>query len=105
MTMITRSMTNATSPKTIHRKPIYKPKYNVCIDFDSASLAWRANKKHVGNGEFVYVPVKDRRDIENENSSRWQGAAVPCSLLTTNGKGETGSVCQRTRKVPQRYSS
>ena len=77
--MITRSMMKAMSPKTIHRKPIY----NVCFDFDSASLAWRANKKHVGNGEFVYVPVKDRRDIENENSSR----------------------CQRTRKVPQRYSS
>ena len=74
--MITRSMTNATSPKTIHRKP----KYNVCIDFDSASLAWRANKKHVGNGEFVYVP---ETVSTVPSSNRWQ----------------------RTRKVPQRYSS
>jgi hypothetical protein len=40
--MKTRSQTN-------------KPTYEVIIDFDGASQAWRANKKSVGNGTYKYV--------------------------------------------------
>jgi hypothetical protein len=29
--------------------------YEVDIDFDEASEAWRANKKHIGNGMFNYI--------------------------------------------------
>ncbi len=28
--------------------------YNVNIDFDECSKAWRLNKKHIGKGYFVY---------------------------------------------------
>lgn len=27
----------------------------VVIDFDAASIAWRANKKYIGNGTYVYI--------------------------------------------------
>jgi len=29
--------------------------YEVNIDFDEASEAWRSNKKHTGNGMFKYI--------------------------------------------------
>ena len=28
--------------------------YEVKIDFDESSIAWRANKKNMGNGHFKY---------------------------------------------------
>ena len=34
--------------------PYRKPLYDVDIDFDEASIAWRANKKSIGNGQFKY---------------------------------------------------
>lgn len=30
-------------------------KYEVCIDFDQASNAWKANKKYLGNGSYAYI--------------------------------------------------
>ena len=27
----------------------------MAIDFDAASLAWRGNKRHMGNGHFRYI--------------------------------------------------
>lgn len=38
-----------------HSKSEPPQQYDVSIDFDEASRAWRANKRHVGNGMFVYV--------------------------------------------------
>jgi hypothetical protein len=35
-----------------------KPLYEVNIDFDGASEAWKANKKSVGNGCYKYVCCK-----------------------------------------------
>jgi hypothetical protein len=32
-----------------------KGKYDVNIDFDWASAAWKANKKSIGNGSYRYV--------------------------------------------------
>ncbi len=32
--------------------------YEVDIDFDDASKAWRANKKSIGNGQYKYIRVK-----------------------------------------------
>jgi hypothetical protein len=31
------------------------PLYEVNIDFDEASRAWKANKKSIGNGSYKYV--------------------------------------------------
>jgi hypothetical protein len=33
---------------------IQKPLYEVDIDFDEASEAWRANKTSIGNGQYKY---------------------------------------------------
>jgi hypothetical protein len=35
-------------------KYIQKPVYEVDIDFDEASEAWRANKTSIGNGQYKY---------------------------------------------------
>jgi len=47
--MQTRSQTN-----TILNKFVYE----VVIDFDGASEAWKANKKTAGNGTYTYVCQK-----------------------------------------------
>lgn len=33
----------------------HQRQYDVSIDFDEASREWRANKRHIGNGMFVYT--------------------------------------------------
>jgi hypothetical protein len=33
-------------------------RYEVKIDFDAASEAWKANKKSIGNGSYKYVCAK-----------------------------------------------
>lgn len=33
------------------------PKYEVNIDFDEASSAWKANKKSIGNGQYKYICI------------------------------------------------
>lgn len=38
--------------------------YEVNIDFDEASNAWRANKKYIGNGTYEYI-----RDNNNDNNN------------------------------------
>lgn len=35
-----------------------KPLYQVNIDFDAASEAWKSNKKSIGNGSYKYVCAK-----------------------------------------------
>lgn len=32
-----------------------QPLYEVNIDFDDASLAWKSNKKSIGNGSYKYI--------------------------------------------------
>jgi hypothetical protein len=32
-----------------------KQKYNVEINFDEASEAWKTNKKYIGNGSYEYI--------------------------------------------------
>ena len=38
--------------------------YEVNIDFDAASEAWRANKKSVGNGCYKYICPAEKNDIK-----------------------------------------
>jgi hypothetical protein len=40
------------------KRVIHQNLYEVDIDFDLASEAWRANKISIGNGEFVYKVVQ-----------------------------------------------
>lgn len=37
-------------------------KYEVDIDFDAASEAWKANKKSIGNGSYKYVCCKKNKN-------------------------------------------
>ncbi len=48
--MITRIKSGTIRPVT----------YDVNIDFDEASDAWRSNKKSIGNGMFKYVGMRTR---------------------------------------------
>jgi hypothetical protein len=42
------------TPITIIQKQIHQNIYEVDIDFDLASAAWRANKRSTGDGSFKY---------------------------------------------------
>jgi hypothetical protein len=55
--MNTRSKTNKINSNSNMDKEINikLPLYNVEINFDEASEAWRANKKYVGNGHYKYI--------------------------------------------------
>jgi len=39
--------------------------YEVNIDFDEASAAWKANKKSVGNGMYKYICLKPNKNGAN----------------------------------------
>jgi len=39
--------------------------YEVNIDFDGASEAWKANKKSIGNGSYKYVCAKKGKNKNN----------------------------------------
>jgi hypothetical protein len=61
----TRSQTQSSSsvvqePRMVTRSSNNSPRYDVDIDFDEASEAWRANKKSIGNGMFKYVGMRTR---------------------------------------------
>jgi hypothetical protein len=47
------------------KKKIHQNLYEVDIDFDLASEAWRANKISIGNGEFVYKVVQKHVSSES----------------------------------------
>ena len=47
------------------RSQTIKTEYEVNIDFDGASKAWRSNKLSIGNGSYRYVCAK--RGIKKNN--------------------------------------
>lgn len=56
--------------KLLLRKPIYE----VNIDFDDASRAWKANKKYLGDGTYRYLTKREMRyKLKNENSYMSKG--------------------------------
>ena len=60
---------NTRSQTTYEKKALYE----VNIDFDEASEAWRANKKYIGNGSYKYITPKLNTLIKhttNNNTSR-----------------------------------
>lgn len=69
--MVTRSQTFIAKPSIIvptennhvmvTRSKVESPNSNnSVIDFDESSKAWRANKVHVGNGQFEYIGMRTR---------------------------------------------
>ena len=42
----------------ITRSQTRKSLYEVNIDFDEASQAWKANKKSIGNGSYKYICLR-----------------------------------------------
>jgi hypothetical protein len=55
--MNTRSLSGSLIPRYV--MPVLEPKYDVSIDFDAASSAWRANKKRRGES-YVYTSKNDK---------------------------------------------
>lgn len=56
--MITRSQAKKEVQSYIYdlaNKKQPKPLYEVNIDFDEASEAWKSNKKYIGNGTYKYM--------------------------------------------------
>ena len=49
----------------VMKKEIHQNLYEVDMDFDLASKAWRANKISIGNGEFVYKIVQKHVSSES----------------------------------------
>ena len=41
--------------------------FEVNIDFDAASKAWKANKKSIGNGMYKYICEKKSKKEKNAN--------------------------------------
>jgi hypothetical protein len=44
-------------------------KYDVSIDFDESSRAWRKNKIHIGEGHFIYKRYSERIFKSGERES------------------------------------
>ena len=57
--------TRSQGPTDIYQQPdqppCEHPLYEVNIDFDEASRAWRENKKSMKNGQFIYTCTKCKR--------------------------------------------
>ena len=51
------------------KKEIHQNLYEVDMDFDLASNAWRANKFGIGNGEFVYKIVQKHVPSESPTTN------------------------------------
>ena len=65
--MRTRSMTRKLhEPEKQQEQPQLQPQiqrieYEVNIDFDEASAAWKANKKSLGNGCYKYIRMPKQK--------------------------------------------
>lgn len=70
--------------------------FEVNIDFDEASEAWRANKKYIGNGSYKYITPKlnntQQNNIQTNNTSR------RCTQQTHSGKQ-----CKRESLTDYKY--
>ena len=74
---------NTRSQTTYEKKTLYE----VNIDFDEASEAWRANKKYVGNGTYKYITPKK---ISILNNTEKNNKSTRCTQQT-----QSGSQCKR----------
>ena len=71
--MITRSQTKQSNQ-------IQNIMYSVDIDFDEASRAWNANKRRIGNGEYVYICGKQMRNGRRCKKNQDSAPHICCSV-------------------------
>ena len=64
--------------------------FEVNIDFDEASEAWRANKKYIGNGTYKYIKTTN---ITTPNNAQKNNISRRCNKQT-----HSGSQCKRETK-------
>jgi hypothetical protein len=74
---------NTRSQTTYENKALYE----INIDFDEASEAWRANKKYIGNGSYKYITPKKNTLLNNNTNSNTSRRCVQ--------KTQSGSQCKR----------
>lgn len=77
-----------------------KVEFSVDIDFDESSRAWRANKKHLGDGHFEYTDnVLDNITKNNRLGVSTNNVWFPVQ------EDANDYLPPRRRKSPERYSS
>jgi hypothetical protein len=59
----TRKEVNTEVNKVLNIESNERVLYEVNIDFDEASRAWRSNKKSIGNGQYKYVCVSEKNGM------------------------------------------
>ena len=62
---------------------IHGYEYEVNIDFDGASSAWRANKHAIGNGSFKYICEAKTKQNENCKKRPMKGSCF-CNIHQSN---------------------
>jgi hypothetical protein len=79
--MNTRSTTRKTeemNPTETSNIILNKPEYDVNIDFEEASAAWKANKKSIGGGCYKYIC-----EHRNKNNKKCKRNPIPgCSFCS-----------------------
>ena len=57
--------------------------YEVNIDFDGASEAWKSNKKYIGNGSYKYITTSNK--ITPSNKTQAHNKSTRCVQITKSG--------------------
>ena len=57
--------------------------YEVNIDFDGASEAWKSNKKYIGNGSYKYITTSNK--IIPSNNTQVHNKNTRCKQITKSG--------------------
>jgi hypothetical protein len=55
----------------VTKKEIHQNLYEVDMDFDLASKAWRANKISIGTGEFIYKVAQKKQPTTPHTNNRY----------------------------------
>ena len=68
--------------------------YEVNIDFDEASEAWRANKKYIGNGTYKYITPKKNTLLNNTQTNVKSRRCIQQTQSGTQCKRESLNDCE-----------
>ena len=81
---------NTRSQTTYEKKALYE----VNIDFDEASEAWRANKKYIGNGTYKYITPKKNILLNNTQTNNKNRRCIQQTQSGTQCKRESLNDCE-----------
>ena len=74
------------------------PLYEVNIDFDEASEAWKSNKKYIGNGCYKYITNNSTQNSNTQQNSNTTNKNKRCKQQTNTGKR-----CKRDSQIDCEY--